>query len=58
MSGEVESVNDDLTAAPEKINSDAHGAWIMRVKLADPAEVDSLLNATDYEKFVAEEAGN
>jgi glycine cleavage system H protein len=58
VSGEVAEVNEDLTTAPEKINTDAHGAWIMRVKLADPSEVESLLTAADYEKFVAEEAGH
>ncbi len=58
VTGEVEAVNEELTAAPEKINADAHGAWIMRVKLADPSEVESLLSAADYEKFVAEEAGH
>jgi glycine cleavage system H protein len=58
VTGEIEAVNDELTAAPEKINADAHSAWIMRVKLADAGEVDSLLSAEDYEKFVAEEAGH
>ena len=58
VTGEISAVNEELTAAPEKINSDAHGAWIMRVTLADPAEVESLLTAKDYEKFVAEEAGH
>jgi glycine cleavage system H protein len=58
VTGEVAEVNDELTSAPEKINSDAHGAWIMRVKLSDPSEVASLLSAADYEKFVAEEAGH
>ena len=58
VTGEIESVNEELTTAPEKINSDAHGAWIMRVTLDDPAEVDSLLDAADYEKFVAEEASH
>ncbi len=58
VSGEIAEVNEELTTAPEKINADAHGAWIMRVKLADPAELDSLLSAADYEQFVAEEAGH
>ena len=57
-SGEVMSVNDDLSTSPEKINTDPHDAWIMRVTLSDPAEVDSLLSAADYEKFVSEETGH
>ena len=58
VSGEIEEVNEELTTAPEKINADAHSAWIMRVKLADAAEVESLMSAADYEQFVAEEAGH
>ncbi len=57
-SGEVTSINEDLGSAPEKINTDAHGAWIMRIQLKDPSEVESLLSATDYEKFVSEETGH
>lgn len=57
-SGEVTEVNESLASAPEAINSDAHGSWIMRVKLKDAAEADSLLSAADYEKFVSEETGH
>jgi glycine cleavage system H protein len=55
VTGTVLEVNQELATAPEKINSDAHGAWILKVELADPAEVELLLNAADYEKFVKEE---
>ena len=55
VTGTVTEVNEELATAPEKINSDAHGAWLLKVELADPKEVDSLLNAEDYEKFVKEE---
>lgn len=58
VSGEVFSINDDLSAAPEKINTDAHGTWIMRLNLSSPSEVDALLTAADYEKFVSEETGH
>jgi glycine cleavage system H protein len=58
VSGEVSEVNEELGSAPEKINTDPHGAWIMRLKLSDPAEVASLLSAADYETFVAEEGGH
>ena len=57
VTGTVTEVNEDLKASPEKINSDAHGAWIIKVGLSDPAEVESLLTAADYEKFIAEETG-
>ena len=57
-SGEVESVNDELSTSPEKVNADAHGTWIMRVNLSDPSEANGLLSAADYEKFVQEEPGH
>ncbi|MGZ4837345.1 MAG: glycine cleavage system protein GcvH [Terriglobales bacterium] len=57
-SGTVAEVNQELATAPEKINSDPHGAWMVKVKLSNPGEVKNLLSSTDYEKFVAEEAGH
>ena len=54
-SGTVTDVNGDLNTAPEKINEDAHNAWLMKITLKDPSELNSLLSAADYEKFVAEE---
>jgi glycine cleavage system H protein len=55
VTGTVTEVNEELATAPEKINSDAHGAWLLKVELADEKELSSLLNAVDYEKFVKEE---
>jgi glycine cleavage system H protein len=55
VSGTVTAVNEELTTAPEKINADAHAAWILKVELTDPSEVGQLLDAADYEKFVKEE---
>jgi len=55
VSGTVTAVNDALADSPEKINSDAHGSWMIKVKLKDTAEAGKLLSAADYEKFVAEE---
>lgn len=55
--GTVTAVNEELTSAPEKINADAHTAWIMKVELSDPGEVETLLTAADYESFVKEETG-
>lgn len=56
-SGSVTAVNEQLATTPEKINEDAHSAWMIKITLKDPSEVNSLLNASDYEKYVAEEAG-
>ena len=58
VTGTITAVNDELTTSPEKINVDAHQAWIVKVKLANPSEVDALLSAEDYEKFISEEAGH
>jgi glycine cleavage system H protein len=55
VSGTVSAVNEDLANSPEKINSDAHGSWMVKVKLKNPGEANGLMNAGDYEKFVAEE---
>src|ERR1700760_2097393 len=55
VSGTVLEVNEELASSPEKINSDAHGAWMIKVKLVDASEVEQLLTAADYEKFVKEE---
>lgn len=57
-SGTVNEVNGELATAPEKVNSDAHGSWMIKITLKDPKELDGLLSASDYEKFVAEEAGH
>jgi glycine cleavage system H protein len=55
VTGTVLEVNEELATAPEKINTDAHGAWMLKVKIADPSQVDELLSAGDYEKYVKEE---
>jgi glycine cleavage system H protein len=55
VTGTVVEVNEELATAPEKINTDAHGAWMLKVKMTDPSQVDSLLSAEDYEKYVKEE---
>ncbi len=57
-SGEITEVNEDLGASPEKVNADAHSNWIMRIKLKQPSEIDALLTAADYERYVSEETGH
>lgn len=51
VSGEIVAVNDALDASPETVNSDPYGAgWIVKVRLEDQTEVDTLLAAEDYEE--------
>ena len=55
VSGEVIEVNTALATAPELVNSDPHGAaWLIKVKLANPAEVSKLMDAAAYQAFVSE----
>ena len=50
LSGEVTDVNDALGDKPETINEDPYGeGWLVKVKLSDPSEVDSLMDSTDYQ---------
>ena len=57
-SGTVTETNSDLATSPEKVNKDAHGSWMLKITLKSPGELDGLLSAADYEKFVAEEGGH
>jgi glycine cleavage system H protein len=50
LSGEVTVVNDALGDKPETINDDPYGdGWLVKVKLADPSETESLMDATEYQ---------
>ncbi len=51
VSGEVIAVNAELADAPEKVNENPYTAWMFRVKPADPAELDALLDAAAYQKI-------
>jgi glycine cleavage system H protein len=54
VSGEVVDVNGELKNAPEKVNSDPHGAgWLVKVRLNDPKEAEALMDATAYEAYAA-----
>jgi len=57
-SGTVTEVNGELVTAPEKINKDANSTWMLKMKLKNAAELNILLSAADYEKFVSEEGGH
>jgi len=58
ISGTVSEVNEALNTSPEDVNKDAHAAWMIKVTLKDPSEVNKLLSAADYEKFASEEGGH
>ncbi len=51
LSGEVIAVNAELAEVPEKVNEDPYAAWMFRVKPADPAQLDTLLDAAAYQKI-------
>ena len=56
VSGEVVEVNELLQDAPEKVNADPYGeAWMVRIRMKNPGEVDSLLSAAEYEDFTSAE---
>ena len=57
-SGTVTAVNEELASAPEKINTDANKTWMLKLDLTSAADVDGLLSAADYEKFISEETGH
>ncbi|MCP5112199.1 MAG: glycine cleavage system protein GcvH [bacterium] len=53
LTGEVVEVNEGLADAPEKVNEDPHGeAWMVKVKLSKPGELDNLMSAADYKAYI------
>ncbi len=53
VSGEVVAVNSELAQSPDLINKDPHGqGWIVRLKIKDKAEVNNLMKAAEYEKYL------
>ncbi len=55
VSGKVTAVNEELTSSPEKINTDAHNSWIMKVEVTNPADAGDLLSKDAYETYIKEE---
>ena len=54
LSGEVLAVNTDVVEAPELVNADPYGrGWLVRIRLGDPSELDSLLDAVAYQKLLS-----
>ena len=57
VTGEVLEINDDLTDSPELVNQDAYGGgWLMKIKLGDESDLDDLMDAEAYQKFIEDEA--
>jgi len=54
VSGEVIAVNEELSDAPELLNSDPHGAWIFKLKPSNVAELEKLLDAAGYQAHIGE----
>ncbi len=52
VSGEVVEVNEALKDAPERVNSDPHGTWMVAIRLSQPGEADALLDAAAYGELV------
>ena len=56
LSGEVIEVNQKVVEAPETVNEDPYGdGWLVRIRLSDPAEADSLLDAAAYKQILEEQ---
>ncbi len=56
VSGEVTAINPALADAPEKLNADPHGdAWLVKIRLSAPGELEDLMTAADYESFIGAE---
>jgi glycine cleavage system H protein len=56
VSGTVTEVNDDLPDSTELVNEDPYGdGWMVKIELSDPTDLDDLMTAAEYEKWVAEQ---
>jgi glycine cleavage system H protein len=54
LAGDVVAVNADVTGTPESLNQDPYGAWLFRLKPADPGALATMLDAAAYEKLIGE----
>ncbi len=55
VSGKVVAVNEELSDTPENVNSDPYGAaWMVKLEMSDPSELDALMDAAAYEKYCEE----
>jgi glycine cleavage system H protein len=53
VDGEVIAANDAAVDSPESLNSDPYGAWLVRIRLSDPSQLDELMDAQAYEAYCA-----
>jgi glycine cleavage system H protein len=57
VTGKITRVNDTLNDSPEEVNTDPYGdGWMVVIQMENPAQVDGLLNAAEYEDYIKEEA--
>jgi glycine cleavage system H protein len=57
VSGDIVEINEALTTAPEKLNEDPHGAaWLVKIRISAPDEIQQLLTSSDYQKYVGAES--
>ena len=52
VSGEVLEINEGLNDAPESVNSDAYGAWMVKFRLTNSSEIDELMDAAAYQQYL------
>ncbi len=52
VAGKIIAANTDLEDEPEQINDDPYGSWFVKIEMSDPADLDKLLSADAYEKFI------
>ena len=56
VAGEVAEINPALAGKPETLNSDPHGAaWLVKIRLSEPAQAEGLMSAADYEAYIGAE---
>ena len=53
VAGEVIATNDSVVDAPESLNSDPFGSWLIRIRVSDPSQIDGLMDAAAYEAYCA-----
>ena len=53
VSGEVVAANDSVVDAPESLNGDPFGNWLVRIRISDPSQIDGLMDAAAYEAYCA-----
>jgi glycine cleavage system H protein len=56
VSGEITEINETLADAPESLNTDPHGAaWLVKIRLSNPEEIQTLMSAADYQSYIGAE---